>query len=207
MGFPSNFLVDFSRTRAFYGSLFYWTCATSWPQSSVSGLARNNMTMEEEMACLVNKLMNRLKIILQRSRSKALRDPQEISLHVVGVPTAHKCAVSLERLTCKKRSGRRSTGAPSLTQTSWTRCPPPTHLFPQEFRKAWLDIFRKNNTPLPSSASVERLKLFSFGSDIFRSKRAAQLAAKNFEHLIFTKENFKIIEKNQYQLLEEELSE
>ena len=124
MGFPSNFLVDFSRTRAFSWSQLS-TCATSWPQSSVSGLARNNMTMEEEMACLVNKLMNRLKIILQRSRSKALRDPQEISLHVVGVPTAHKCAVSLERLTCKKRSGRRSTGAPSLTQTSWIRCPPP----------------------------------------------------------------------------------
>lgn len=67
------------------------------------------------------------------------------------------------------------------------------HLFPQEFREAWVNLFLKYNTPLPSSASVERL--FSFGSDILRPKRSA-LSSQNFEQLVFMKGNLKIIEKN-----------
>ena len=62
------------------------------------------------------------------------------------------------------------------------------HLFPQE---AWVVIFLKHNSPLPSSAFVERV--FSFGLDILRPKRSSH----NFEQLVFMKENIGIIKKNQ----------
>lgn len=58
--------------------------------------------------------------------------------------------------------------------------------FPLQQRSAWLYNFRKYNTPLPSSAAVERL--FSFGSDILRPKRSS-LTADNFETLVFVKGN------------------
>ena len=50
----------------------------------------------------------------------------------------------------------------------------------------------KYNTPLPSSASVERM--FSYGSDIIRPKRST-LAAHNFEALIFLKGNLHLLKK------------
>ena len=77
------------------------------------------------------------------------------------------------------------------------------HLFPQELREAWVVIFLKYNTPLPSSASVERL--FSFGSDILRPKRSS-LTSHNFEQLVFMKGNISIIKKN-HKLQEEEEEE
>ena len=58
--------------------------------------------------------------------------------------------------------------------------------FPLLHRVAWLDMFLKYNTPLPSSAAVERL--FSSGSDILRPKRS-NLTADNFEKLVFIKGN------------------
>lgn len=66
------------------------------------------------------------------------------------------------------------------------------NLFPLEFHDAWVTLFLKYNTPLPSSASVERV--FSYGSDILRPKRAA-LAAPNFETLVFMKGNIHLLKK------------
>uniref|UniRef100_UPI00358F7D7E zinc finger BED domain-containing protein 4-like isoform X3 n=1 Tax=Myxine glutinosa TaxID=7769 RepID=UPI00358F7D7E len=66
------------------------------------------------------------------------------------------------------------------------------NLFPLEFRDAWVTLFLRHNTPLPSSASVERV--FSYGSDILRPKRSA-LAAPNFEALVFMKGNLQILKK------------
>jgi hypothetical protein len=55
---------------------------------------------------------------------------------------------------------------------------------------ALVDLFVKYNTPVPSSASVERL--FSIGKDIFRAKRAS-LSDENFEMLLFMKGNIHLI--------------
>ncbi|KAG0710081.1 hypothetical protein GWK47_002595 [Chionoecetes opilio] len=54
----------------------------------------------------------------------------------------------------------------------------------------WVEVFIKYNTPLPSSAAVERL--FSSGGDILRSKRAS-LTAANFESLVFLKGNLGLL--------------
>lgn len=62
--------------------------------------------------------------------------------------------------------------------------------FPLLHRVAWLDMFLKYNTPLPSSAAVERL--FSSGSDILRPKRS-NLTADNFEKLVFIKGNLPLL--------------
>ena len=62
--------------------------------------------------------------------------------------------------------------------------------FPLLHRVAWLDMFLKYNTPLPSSAAVERL--FSSGSDILRPKRT-NLTADNFEKLVFIKGNLPLL--------------
>ena len=75
------------------------------------------------------------------------------------------------------------------------------HLFPEDFRNEWVDLFIKYNTPLPSSASVERM--FSFGSDILRPKRAT-LRSPNFENLVFMKVNLNIIKKQLKQENEDE---
>ena len=69
------------------------------------------------------------------------------------------------------------------------------HLFPQEFMEAWVVIFLKYNTTLPSSASVERL--FSFGSDILRPKRSS-LTSHNFEQLVMMKGNIDIKKNHNY---------
>ncbi len=63
-------------------------------------------------------------------------------------------------------------------------------MFPQDHREAWLELFIKYNTPLPSSAAVERL--FSMASDVLRAKRSC-LTAENFENLIFMKGNMDIM--------------
>ena len=83
--------------------------------------------------------------------------------------------------------------------TNWSRKPLSgnpavlsSDLFPHEFHDAWVRLFLKYNTPLPSSASVERV--FSYGSDILRPKRAA-LAAPNFEALVFMKGNLHLLKQ------------
>jgi hypothetical protein len=63
-------------------------------------------------------------------------------------------------------------------------------IFSFQYREAWMTLFIKYNTPLPSSAAVERL--FSVGGDILRSKRAA-LTAFNFEQLVFMKGNMDLL--------------
>ncbi|KAG0717505.1 hypothetical protein GWK47_054310 [Chionoecetes opilio] len=63
-------------------------------------------------------------------------------------------------------------------------------LFPFLHRDEWVEVFIKYNTPLPSSAAVERL--FSSGGDILRSKRAS-LTAANFESLVFLKGNLGLL--------------
>ena len=82
------------------------------------------------------------------------------------------------------------------TYASWSRVSGDTkstiscNHFPLQQRSAWLHIFSKYNTPLPSSAAVERL--FSFGSDILRPKRSS-LTADNFETLVFVKGNMHLL--------------
>lgn len=71
--------------------------------------------------------------------------------------------------------------------------------FPMLHRNIWLDMFVKYNTPLPSSAAVERL--FSTGSDILRPKRSA-LTADNFEKLVFIKGNFHLLGEDWMSLAE-----
>ena len=56
----------------------------------------------------------------------------------------------------------------------------------------WIDLFIKYNTPLTSSAAVERL--FSMGSDILRAKRSS-LTADNFEKLLFIKGNLQLLDE------------
>ena len=50
------------------------------------------------------------------------------------------------------------------------------------------NVFIRYNTPLPSSAAVERM--FFTGGDILRAKRSS-LASYRFEHLVFLKGNFR----------------
>ena len=57
------------------------------------------------------------------------------------------------------------------------------HQFPS---KNFQELFIKYNTPIPSSASVERI--FSTAKDIFKAKRAS-LTDENFEKLLMLKFN------------------
>ena len=59
-------------------------------------------------------------------------------------------------------------------------------LFPSTQRKVWIKLFLKYNTPIPSSAAVE--KLYSTASDILRKKRSS-LKSENFELFLFLKKN------------------
>jgi hypothetical protein len=68
--------------------------------------------------------------------------------------------------------------------------------FPLLYRDAWLDLFVRYNTALPSSAAVERL--FSTGSDILRPKRST-LTADNFEKLVFLKGNLHLLTASKWQ--------
>ena len=58
--------------------------------------------------------------------------------------------------------------------------------FPVFHRRAWVEVFIKYNTGIPSSAAIERV--FSVGSDVIKPKRAT-LSSENFERLIFNREN------------------
>ena len=64
------------------------------------------------------------------------------------------------------------------------------NLFPVEHREAWVELFIKYNTPLPSSAAVERL--FCMGRDILRAKRSS-LSSTNFQQLVFLKGNLDLL--------------
>ena len=74
-------------------------------------------------------------------------------------------------------------------------------LFPTQYRDAWLDLFKKYNTPLPSSAAVERL--FSAAGDILRSKRAS-LSNHNFERLVFLRGNMHLLKNKMLKEKKEE---
>ena len=73
-------------------------------------------------------------------------------------------------------------------------------MFPMEHRDIWVDLFVKYNTPVPSSAAVERL--FSMGSDILKPKRS-RLTAKNFEKLVFLRGNMSLL-KSQWEIADSE---
>ncbi|KAG0722743.1 hypothetical protein GWK47_043938 [Chionoecetes opilio] len=57
-------------------------------------------------------------------------------------------------------------------------------------RAAWVDVFVKYNTAIPSSAAVERL--FSQGVDIMKAKRAS-LTSNTCERLVFMKGNMDLL--------------
>ncbi|KAG0714914.1 hypothetical protein GWK47_013177 [Chionoecetes opilio] len=57
-------------------------------------------------------------------------------------------------------------------------------------RAAWIDVFVKYNTAIPSSAAVD--KLFSQGSDVMKTKRAS-LTSNFFERLVFRKRNMDLL--------------
>ncbi|KAG0727318.1 hypothetical protein GWK47_034902 [Chionoecetes opilio] len=79
---------------------------------------------------------------------------------------------------------------------SWTQLdvqdnvPLSPDMFPMEHRQIWVDLLIRYNTPVPSSAAVERL--FSMDSDVMRPKRSS-LTAKNFEKLVFLKGNMNLL--------------
>jgi hypothetical protein len=63
-------------------------------------------------------------------------------------------------------------------------------MFPFPFREAWIELFIRYNTPLPSSAAVERL--FNSAGDILRPKRSS-LSSSNFEKLVFMRGNMELL--------------
>ena len=63
-------------------------------------------------------------------------------------------------------------------------------MFPLLYRKAWVELFIRFNTPLPSSAAVERL--FNVAGDILRPKRSS-LSSANFEKLVFMRGNMEFM--------------
>lgn len=63
-------------------------------------------------------------------------------------------------------------------------------LLPTHYRDAWLDLFKKYNTPLSSSAAGKRL--FSSAGDILRAKRSS-LSNINFEQLVFVRGNMHLL--------------
>ena len=78
-------------------------------------------------------------------------------------------------------------------QRTPTAKPLDPELFPIEYRQSWLSVFLKYNTPLPSSAAVERI--FSTAGDIIRPKRSC-LSASNFEELVFLKGNLHLFDND-----------
>ncbi|KAG0723738.1 hypothetical protein GWK47_000031 [Chionoecetes opilio] len=74
---------------------------------------------------------------------------------------------------------------PSKGELAWS-------LFPYQHREVWVGLFIRYNTPLPSSAAVERL--FSTAGDVLRAKRSS-LEEVNFEELAFLKGNMDLLEE------------
>ena len=64
--------------------------------------------------------------------------------------------------------------------------------FPAYKRDAWLQIFKRFNTAILSSAAVERS--FAVGSDILRSKQSA-MTKENFKKFVLLRENEKRLKK------------
>ena len=64
-------------------------------------------------------------------------------------------------------------------------------LFPVEHRAAWLQLFIKYNTALPSSTAMERL-FSAAGGDILGAKRSS-LHSSNFEQLVFLRGNIDLL--------------
>ena len=64
--------------------------------------------------------------------------------------------------------------------------------FPSFQRQAWIEVFLKYNTSIPSSAAVEMV--FSIGSDILRPKRSS-LSLENFEQFVFIRKNRKCLNR------------
>ena len=58
--------------------------------------------------------------------------------------------------------------------------------FPVFHRRAWVEVFLKYNTGIPSSAAIERV--FSVGSDVMEPKRGT-LSSENFERLVFIRKH------------------
>ena len=63
-------------------------------------------------------------------------------------------------------------------------------IFPSYHREAWVELFIKYNTPIPSSAAAE--KMFISAGDILRARRSS-MTANNFEELVFMRGNMELI--------------
>ena len=70
--------------------------------------------------------------------------------------------------------------------------------------RGWLNLFTGYNTPLSSSAAVERL--FSSAGDILKPKRSS-LSNLNFESLVFFSGNLNLLGFKEWRKIEEEEEE
>ena len=77
-------------------------------------------------------------------------------------------------------------------------------LFPSVHREAWVDLFIRYNTPLPTFAAVERL--FSRARNILRASRST-LDEVNFEELVFLKGNMHVLGYQHYEEYKKEEEE
>ena len=64
-------------------------------------------------------------------------------------------------------------------------------MFPPLHNNAWIRLFIKYNSSLPSSAAVERL--FSIGSEVMKPERSS-LTSENFEMFVFLKGNLHLFD-------------
>ena len=84
----------------------------------------------------------------------------------------------------KTRKRKRSEDEPAHLVEAFLESPTTRHVSPEAIPKPLRKMFIKLNTPIPSSAAVERL--FSLGKDVLRPKRS-DMSDDHFEMAVFLK--------------------